>query len=99
MRDRAIGAVVIGGSLNEIGDRRAALAEAARVLRAGGRLFSMSLVRATGRAGRGVQALLRPSGVCFPSVDETLELLPAGLRPLDVRVDGIVLRLTAAKDG
>ena len=58
----------------------------------------MSLVQATGRPGRALQGLVRPSGI-LPSVDETLGLLPAGLRPLDVRVDGVVLRLTATKEG
>jgi hypothetical protein len=57
----------------------------------------MSLVRAAGRSGRALQALVRPSGITFPSVEATTDLLPATLRPVDVRLDGVVLRLTATR--
>ncbi len=95
--DTSVDAVVMGGSLNEIGDRVAAMAELVRVLRPGGRLFTMSLVPATGRVGRAVQAALRCSGVTFPRRAETVALLGPSMRLVDERLDGIVLRLTAEK--
>jgi SAM-dependent methyltransferase len=93
-------AVVIGGTLNEIGDRDRALGEARRVLRADGVLFSVSLVRAAGRAGRALQTTLRATGIEFPSEAETLAAYRAnGLRVLDARCDGIVLRTRCAPLG
>ncbi len=99
VRSGSVDAVVSGGSLNEIGDQRAALAEAARVLTPGGRLFSMSLAAAAGRPGQDVQRLLGATGITFPTVDETVALLPTDLQPLELLVDGIVVRLTAVKSG
>lgn len=102
--DGSVDAAVMGGSLNEIGDQRAAVAEMARILRPGGRLFLMSLVAATpgGTAGRGVrlgQALSGPSGIVFPTPAQTVALLGPDLRLVSERLDGVVLRLTAQRTG
>ena len=91
-------AVVIGGSLNEIGDRAGALSEAARVLRPGGRLFVMSLTKATSLAGRVAQTSVRASGVVFPSAETTIDEIEAvGLTVVDHRADRVVSRITAAR--
>lgn len=93
--DAAADAVVIGGSLNEIGDVPGALAEAARVLRPGGRMFVMSLVTATTRRGRALQAAVRPSGIVFPTLAGTGALFSAaGFELEDQRVDRVVVRST-----
>ena len=95
--DGVADAVVIGGSLNEIGDAGAALAEAVRVLRPGGRLFLMSLVPDRTMPGRLVQALTVPAGIRYPSAARTVGLLGPGARLLEERLDGVVLRLTAER--
>ncbi len=98
VRDGACAAAVIGGSLNEIGDLAGCASEMARVLRPGGRLFAMSLVRAAGRPGRVVQALVRPSGIVFPTVDDTRHLWAgAGLQVVETRKDRVVLRTFATR--
>ncbi len=98
-RTGAFDAVAMGGSLNEIGDRSAAVAEMARVSRAGGRLFSMSLTAATSRPGRWLQALLRPNGIEFPSAAETVALFERNDCAIDqpTRTDRVVLRLAATR--
>ncbi len=91
-------AVVVGGSLNEIGDRAGALSEAARVLRPGGRLFVMSLTKATSPAGRVVQMTMRASGIVFPSAQTTIEEIEAvDLKIVDHRTDRVVSRITAER--
>lgn len=100
--DGSVDAAVMGGSLNEIGDRLVAVAELARILRPGGRLFLMSLVAAVpgGTSSRGVrvgQALSGPSGIAFPTPAETVALLGPHLRLVSERLDGVVLRLTAER--
>lgn len=97
--DGSADAVVMGGSLNEIGDAAAALAEAVRVVRPGGRLFLMSLVPDRSGPGRLAQALTAPAGIRYPSPAETVALLGPGVRLLDERLDGVVLRLTAERRG
>jgi ubiquinone/menaquinone biosynthesis C-methylase UbiE/uncharacterized protein YbaR (Trm112 family) len=98
VRDGVCAAAVIGGSLNEIGDLAGCAAEMARVLQPGGRLFAMSLVRATSRPGRVVQALVRPSGIVFPTVDDTRRLwTDAGLQVVETRKDRVVLRTFATR--
>ena len=90
--------VAIGGSLNEIGDQQAAIDEAGRVLNGSGRLFSMHLLRAHTFWGRALQRVLGPSGIHFPTLPDTHHLLShAGLAATEVRTDGVVCRVTAAR--
>lgn len=63
-------AVVVGGSLNEMKSIGTALREARRVTRRGGRMFVMSLCRATEKPGRAVQRFLSTGGIQFPAVNE-----------------------------
>lgn len=98
VRSGVADAAVMGGSLNEIGDVEGALAEMARVVRPGGRLFTMSLVRATSTPGRLLQAALGPSGIVFPTLERTRAAFPAGVRIVEERLDGVVLRITAEVD-
>ena len=91
-------AVAIGGTLNEIGDRALALAEAGRVLRCGGKLFSMSIVPAQHRLGRALQRSLASTGIFFPTAESvTSEIEAAGLEVTEMRCDGVLLRITATR--
>jgi ubiquinone/menaquinone biosynthesis C-methylase UbiE len=93
-----VDAVAIGGSLNEIGDAPAALCESARITRAGGSLFLVSLMPASTRSRRAVQRALRLTGITFPSLTATVELVEAaGFSVVQTRREQIVLRLTAAR--
>jgi SAM-dependent methyltransferase len=78
----AVDGVAIGGSLNEIGDRHAAVSEMQRILAIGGRLFSMHLTKARTPIGKALQASVRPSGIVFDTAD--------GWRR-DLSVDGLVI--------
>ncbi len=96
--DGGADAVVIGGSLNEIGDLGAAIGEAARVLPPGGRAFVMSLVRATTGPGRVVQRVLRPTGIVFPTIAQTEALfVERGFSVVERRLDRIVARTTLVR--
>ncbi len=98
--DHAADAVVIGGSLNELGDLDAALAEVARVLRPDGLLFLVSLVAAQSRVGRAAQRALRVAGIVFPTPEATGSLLERhGLVVTAARQERIVLRTTARAPG
>ncbi len=80
--DAAFDGAVSGGSLNEFVDPPRALREAARVVKVGAPLWFMYAARAEGVIGRGLQALLRASGLRFPDpaqVDEWAR--DAGLTP------------------
>ena len=95
--DGSVDAAVMGGSLNEIGDEAAALAEMVRVLRPGGRLFCMSLVPADAGPARLAQLLAAPNGIRFPTAARTVAWLGSSMRLVEERCDGIVLRITAEK--
>ena len=64
-RDAAFDALVCGGSLNEFTDLQGTLAEFARVLRPGGRMWQMYLTRAQSWPGRVGQGFVRLSGLRF----------------------------------
>lgn len=81
--DGAAAGAAMGGSLNEIGDQQAALAEIRRVVQPGGRYFCMSLRAAESQWGRVLQRLLSIGGIVFPS-EQTFRawIGQAGLRRL-----------------
>jgi SAM-dependent methyltransferase len=98
LADASAAAVMIGGSLNEIGDQVQATAEMGRVCAPGGLLFDMSLTTAQTLAGRILQTVLRTSGVEFPSKDKTRALFEqAGFSVDRMRADGVVLRLEGTR--
>ncbi len=68
--DASVDALACGGSLNEFRSMSEALREARRVVKAGGRMFAMSLLQASSTAGRIGQWNARVSGIAFPSLDE-----------------------------
>ncbi|MEZ5255421.1 MAG: class I SAM-dependent methyltransferase [Ilumatobacteraceae bacterium] len=91
--DGVLDGAVIGGTLNEIGDRRAALAELARVTKPGAPVFVMSLGRATSRIGQILQRGLGLTGIEFPDAQRTAaEFSTAGFEVVGQRVDGLVIR-------
>lgn len=93
-----LGGAVMGGSLNEIGDATQAAGEMARVVGSGGRLFSMSLIRARTLPGRLMQAAVRPSGIVFPSAPDTAQLWEgAGFTGIEMRTDGVLLRVSGTR--
>lgn len=66
--DRAVDALVCGGSLNEFRSMSEALREARRVVKPMGRLFAMSLLKDTSIGGRIGQWNAGLSGIRFPTV-------------------------------
>jgi SAM-dependent methyltransferase len=68
----AIAGVTIGGSLNEIGNLDACLAEVRRTLTPGAPFVAMTLTRAETAPGRALQALLDSGGVVFWTPDELI---------------------------
>lgn len=65
--EASVDVIVCGGSLNEFHSMTQALREMRRVLKAGGRIVTMSLLAATGTTGKWVQRLLGLSGLYFPT--------------------------------
>jgi ubiquinone/menaquinone biosynthesis C-methylase UbiE len=66
----AAAGVVIGGSLNEIGDLAACLSEVRRTLAMDGRYLAMTLARAATPKGRAFQQLLGVGGIAFWTGEE-----------------------------
>ena len=64
-RDAVFDALVCGGSLNEFTDLPQTLAEFARVLKPGGKMWQMYITRAQSWPGRLGQGLIRLSGLRF----------------------------------
>jgi 2-polyprenyl-6-hydroxyphenyl methylase/3-demethylubiquinone-9 3-methyltransferase len=77
--DGSFAAVTIGGTPNELRDRPAAFAEAARVLRPGGRLWLMASTRGAGPIAGTWARLLARSGLALSRPDTLVdEVLAAG---------------------
>jgi ubiquinone/menaquinone biosynthesis C-methylase UbiE/uncharacterized protein YbaR (Trm112 family) len=94
IKPAAAAGVLIGGSLNEIGDLSACLAETRRALAPSGRFVAMCLARARTRPGRLLQRALGPGGVVFPTPEAlTEQLARAGLRVAGLWRYGAVLFL------
>lgn len=90
--------VVMGGTLNEIGDLSTAMSEVSRILKRGGTFFCVSLLPAPKRAGRIAQRLVNASGIVFPTEAETLQLFAsAGLDIGEQRITASMSRITATK--
>jgi len=66
----AAAGVVLGGSLNEIGDLDACLAEVRRTLAIDGRYVAMTLARAATPGGRAFQKLMGSGGIAFWAPEE-----------------------------
>jgi ubiquinone/menaquinone biosynthesis C-methylase UbiE len=66
--DESLDAVVVGGSLNEFRSMFAALQEAYRVTRRGGRMFVTSLSEAAANPARWIQRFFNLYGIQFPPV-------------------------------
>jgi len=90
--DASVEALVCGGSLNEFRSMSEALREARRVVKSDGRLFAMSLSKATSLAGRIGQWNARLSGISFPPLDEFNRVIAqAGWQCERQQVYGIVV--------
>lgn len=90
--DGAAAGIVMGGSLNEIGDTTTALREIRRLLDSHGRCVLMNLVRANAPAGRTLQSVLSPAGLAFwPLNTLNHRLADSGLRRVAQWQYGVVL--------
>ena len=68
--DATVDALMCGGSLNEFRSMGEALREARRVCKPSGRLFAMSLLKATSFGGRIAQWNASLGGISFPALDQ-----------------------------
>ncbi|TCJ13215.1 class I SAM-dependent methyltransferase [Rubrobacter taiwanensis] len=88
---RTFDGVVCGGTLNELGHPGRALREVSRVLKPGGRLAIMGLLRAGSAKGRLLQRICAAGGAKFFSAAQIRRLLAdAGLAPEELRTCGVV---------
>ena len=89
--DASFDGVVCGGSLNEFGDPSRTLWERRRVLKPGGRVAIMGILKARSTRGRYLQRFLSTGGVRFFDPDEVTSLLDrAGLEPDPLKTYGAV---------
>jgi SAM-dependent methyltransferase len=88
----AASGVVIGGSLNEIGDLDGCLAEARRALANDGHFVAMTLTRAASFVGRMVQGMVGIGGIRFWAPDDLVRRFEQhGFRTIGRWCYGIVL--------
>jgi SAM-dependent methyltransferase len=80
--DATFEGAVCGGTLNELGDPARVLRETSRVLRPGGRLAIMGILRANSSRGRRLQRFLTTGGIRFFQTKQLQSLLDhAGFEP------------------
>jgi SAM-dependent methyltransferase len=80
--DATFEGAVCGGTLNELGDPARVLRETSRVLRPGGRLAIMGILRANSSRGRRLQRFLTTGGIRFFQTEQLQSLLDhAGFEP------------------
>ena len=98
--DATFNGAVCGGSLNEFGDPARVLGETARVLKPGGRIAIMGILKAETSWGRNLQSFLSTGGVQFFEPEELHRILQeAGFIPEDLRTHGPVFLTGAALRG
>ena len=89
--DATFEGAVCGGTLNELGDPARVLREASRVLRPGGRLAVMGILRANSSRGRRFQRFLTTGGIRFFQTEQLQSLLDhAGFEPDPLQTYGPV---------
>jgi len=89
--DASFDGAVCGGSLNEFGDPARTLRERRRVLKPGGRVAIMGILKARSTWGKRLQRLPSAGGVCFFEPDQVMSLLDhAGLEPDTLKTHGAV---------
>ena len=89
--DATFEGAVCGGTLNEFGDPARVLRETSRVLRPGGRLAIMGILRANSSRGRRLQRFLSTGGIRFFQTDQLQSLLDhAGFEPDPLQTYGPV---------
>ena len=89
--DASFDGAVCGGSLNEFGDPARTLRERRRVLKPGGRVAIMGILKARSTWGKRLQRLPSAGGVCFFEPDQVMSLLDhAGLEPDPLKTHGAV---------
>ena len=89
--DATFEGAVCGGTLNEFGDPARVLRETSRILRPGGRLAVMGILRANSSRGRRLQSFLATGGIRFFQPEELQSLLDhAGFEPDPLRTYGPV---------
>lgn len=96
--DGSFSAAVCGGTLNEIGAPARALRETRRVLKSGGRLAIMGILKARTPNGTRLQRFLSTGGIKFFSPDGIQGLLTdAGFEPDPLRTFGSVFFVAATR--
>jgi SAM-dependent methyltransferase len=89
--DVSFAGAVCGGSLNEFGDPARTLRERRRILKSGGRVAIMGILKAETLRGQRLQRFLSRGGVRFFEPEEVLSLLDhAGFEPDPLRTYGVV---------